>query len=82
MSVGVSDSLPDYLIVGGGSAGAVLAARLSENPSHRVLLIEAGADTPPGSVPADVADLFPSSSLNPSYFWPGLQAQRRPDGPL
>ncbi len=78
MSLGV----PDYLIVGGGSAGAVLAARLAENPSVRVLLIEAGPDTPPGNVPDDVADLFPSSSLNQNYFWPGLQAQRRPGGPL
>ena len=72
----------NVLIVGAGSAGAVLAARLSENPSTRVLLVEAGADTPPDAVPTDISDIFPSSSLNSAYFWPGLRAQRAPGGPL
>jgi choline dehydrogenase-like flavoprotein len=67
---------PDFLIVGGGSAGATLAARLSEDPATRVLLVEAGSDTPADATPADIADTFPSSALNPNYFWPGVQAVR------
>ena len=46
----------DILIVGGGSAGCVLAARLSEQPTRTVRLLEAGEVYPLNSVPADLLD--------------------------
>jgi len=56
----------DYVIVGAGSAGCVLAARLSENPGTRVLLLEAGPpdDADEIHVPAALNRLFQST-----YDW-------------
>ena len=59
----------DYIIVGAGSAGCVLAGRLSENPNNRVLLLEAGGRDwhPFIHVPAGLAKLIHLESINWSY---------------
>ena len=59
----------DYIIVGAGSAGCVLANRLSENPEVRVLLLEAGANdwNPLVHMPAGIAQLVGQKGVNWDY---------------
>ena len=58
----------DYLIIGGGTAGLVVAARLSEDPNITVGVLEAGAarlNDPQILLPAGFAKLI----MNPDYDW-------------
>lgn len=58
----------DFVIVGGGTAGLVVACRLSEDPNTQVLVLEAGAnrlDDPRLKIPAAWRSLFG----NPDFDW-------------
>ncbi|MEK9860476.1 MAG: GMC family oxidoreductase N-terminal domain-containing protein [Alphaproteobacteria bacterium] len=58
---------PDYVIIGGGSAGCVLANRLSENPKTNVVLLEAGGEdrNPLIHIPAG----YIKTMVNPAINW-------------
>lgn len=71
----------DYIIVGGGTAGAVLASRLSEGKDVSVLLLEAGGRDSHPFLAMPVA--FPKTWKLPGYVWnyesepePGLKGRR------
>ena len=73
--------VPDILVIGGGTAGCILAARLSEDPGTRVMLLEAGPpDRDPWiHIPAGYARLFASGKFDWGYHTepePALDGRR------
>jgi choline dehydrogenase len=59
----------DVVVVGGGTAGCVLAAKLSESPGRSVCLLEAGPDYGPQASGAWPPDLLDPSEIAPSHVW-------------
>ncbi|KAK45832.1 sorbosone dehydrogenase [Caballeronia jiangsuensis] len=66
----------DYLILGGGSAGCVLAARLSEDAHAKVCLVEAGRDISAHTMPDAIRSRYPGRAyLDTRNIWQTLKAR-------
>ena len=64
---GQADSEVDFVVIGAGSAGCVLASRLTEDPSHRVLVLEAGP--PDHSIFIHMPSAFAYPLAGDKYNW-------------